>query len=120
MRDGNLGFESVRLNIGDPFPDAGQQWATLYLSLFNGDEENKASDGYHMPSVEIRILVSDNPDATLRELQEGARNAALAVLKAATATLSQSSIQELGAIEKNRQSAELAAIEHTWNNLTVA
>ena len=89
----DLEFAKISLNIpGKPTNKDGSQWAKLAVGLFNNETD-------HHHSATVSVMVSDRPDATIRELRAEALDSAIEILEAAARALRGKTVEDLQADE---------------------
>lgn len=84
-----LKFEGIHLsNIGRKAGVTDKQWAKLSIYLKDGDTN-------HSMTVDVDLLVSKSPTATMLQLQQEARDSAISVLREALSLIESDSLDGL-------------------------
>lgn len=99
--------ESASLTVGGQSAISDQQWANLEVVF-------KDTDVDHSYTTTLRILVPKRPDATLRELQDAARKAAIPLLREAADLLERETLEALEQQEADRHAAEAAHLREKF------
>ena len=95
-----LKFEEIRFDgIGRKAGRADLMWSNLHLGF-------KDSETDHHPSIEMTLLLSKSPAATIAELEKQARDRAKSILSEALALLEEHDVASLFHIEAEMDRAE--------------
>jgi hypothetical protein len=101
----NLEFESIGVEFGRRSDVPGKQLAALGIGL----EATNLTAGTFLSRLDVQVLVDDAPSLTISDLQEQARQGAVAILQAALTALEGSSISNLKMREVEQDAARKAA-----------